>query len=193
MAAWKIALLFALLIFSGYSALQVINDEDINSINFNNQTSLPETAFCVIATPQSLNNVVPSIRYNLPGIEGYVLPLNDIPFLDGTDLFIMIPLLFIPYLIMQYKVKKYKKWSKEWFKIYAIWFLLIIIAFFITKFIYYQIFLQCGQKLGFSLTKLIEIREQFLANTEGSKFVLLIISLISGYAILSSSKKRKKK
>jgi len=201
MVNWTFSLVAALILFSMYSAAITLDDSALDKMFMDvNNTVIQTTKEQVISTgkkigyfglfAQMLNNLVPTFRYELFGINKYIVGVNDIPYFDGTDLFLMIPLLILPWFILKHK---WKKKSMNRFLIILIMFLLILISFLVTKAVYYQLYLHSAQQIGLTKVQAIAIREGFIADTDESKTVLLMVSIMGGVAILYSFISKKKK
>ena len=214
MVNWTLAIVLGLLMFSCVSVMYTLSDAEINEMfSLTNSTVVEElrqeytalgfwektksifwsgarklSHFGLFA--QSLNNLVPTFRYQLPGTDKHIVGINDIPYFDGTDMFLIIPLMAIPwYFLKKAKAKK----TMNIFLIVALAVLLLFIAFLVTKAIYYQLYLYSSHQVGLSTAQAITIRENYILHTEASKMPLIISSLLGGVAIAYSFLIKKKK
>lgn len=201
MIEWGKALLFAMIMFSMYNVAVTLDDDSLNNMFSNvNNTIVTQAKDAAIATgekvgyfglfAQTLNNLVPTFRYNIPGTDKYYIGINDIPYFDATDLFIMIPLIILPFIYLKKRYMAVQGFDK--LEILLLLLLLIIGSFLIAKIAEYWLYMHSSSQLGLSAEQAIAIRESFIEKTEASKAVLLIVSVMGGLAILLSLRKKKK-
>lgn len=201
MINWGNALLAAMIMFSIYNMAYTLDDDSLNEMfSGTNSTIVQNAKDAAIATgqkvgffglfAQTLNNLVPTFRYNIPGTDKYYIGINDIPYFDATDLFIMIPLMILPFIYLKKRYLAVQGFDK--LEILLLLLFLLLISFIAAKVIEYWLYLYSASQLGLSAEQAIAIRESFIQKTEASKAILLIVSVMGGLAILLSLRKKKR-
>jgi hypothetical protein len=186
---WDTALLVALVLYGVVSGLEVIDDESLNLIADTTNTTIPEKIGHFAIWSITFNSLNPAYRYELPFTDKYIVPLNDIPFFDATD----IPFIVLMFIIANWFLTKailHRNYIVN--KIYKILILIlvVVISFLIWKTLIYYAYLWSSAKIGMGVEQAIATREAFLANIKDLSLPLLILSGFGGLAIYKKVKER---
>ena len=182
------AIIIAMILFSLYSALQVISEDNLEKIVQNTNITTTEKAGYFWLWSITLNDLVPTIRYQVPFIDGYIVPVNDLPYFDPVDLIIMLPLV-VP--ASWFVINRWKKKKGDKIMLFGLLILWIFVSFLIAKFIIYQLYLYSSERIGLTVEEAIKIREAFLKNSKNVGGLLFIISVLSGAGFINEALSKK--
>ena len=140
----------------------------------------------------TMNALNPAWRFEVPFWDGYIVPLNDIPYPDSTDLFILAIFIFPALWLTKRQIRLNNTWQSK-LKWIAFFILVFVLGWFATKWIYYQLYLYSAQWFGFTIEEAITARMGHLDSIEDIKGPLLAITVLGVIAIYGEFKKRKRK
>lgn len=188
---WSVALLIGLLSFAFLQSMETLEPERLDQIILESDKPIHVTALSLYGWSFTMNALNPTWRYNSTFWDGYVVPINDIPYPDATDMWLMLFLVW-PAVYVVKKLYKKNTQTKYRIKLILILFLWIIITWFFTKWAYYQLYLDITASMGFTQAEAIAARENHLLGIENVKTVLLVVALLGSVAILDLVRKKKK-
>lgn len=185
---WVEALAVAFIVFGVWGALDSLDDETFNQIFLDNNNTFAQTGKDFMLMAITFGATTPAYRYNLPFINGYIVGINDIPYLDLTDLIILVPVWLITMFFLKRINFKQKPIEVILIKILII-VIILIITFLFIKWFQYQLYLNSAVNLGIPRENAIQAREDVLARTEKVSGAIAVIAFLGGLAAIKKLKK----
>jgi len=179
---WDLALLWGLIIFGIFSALNVIDNSTLDNIATDTNTTVYRKATDFAIWGMTFNALNPTFRYRLPFTDRYIIPINDIPAFDPADLLIIVPLLFIVNLIFKKVVIHEHPLVDRLIKIF-IMVLLVVLGLLIAKLIWYLLYLWASTRIGMPVDIAIATREAMLENIGELNTPLAILAMLGATSI----------